>query len=96
MLVWVATGGKVQPILCLTKPEVHLNIQPILPGINISNIKIRSSLDHLIFKMGIPILVRWHIHIETVPVVGKTEIITIANTNRKRVIMAAGELDSLY
>ena len=30
-------------------------------------LKIRRSLDHLIFNMGIPILVRWHLYIETGP-----------------------------
>ena len=30
-------------------------------------LKIRRSRDHLIFNMGIPILVRWHIYIEMPP-----------------------------
>ena len=30
-------------------------------------LKIRRSWDHLTFNMGIPILVRWHLYIETAP-----------------------------
>ena len=30
-------------------------------------LKIRWSRDHLIFNMGVPILVRWHLYIETAP-----------------------------
>ena len=38
----------------------------ISPGICFSIIKIRWSWDHLIFVMGILMLVRWHLYIETV------------------------------
>ena len=33
----------------------------------ISMLKIRRSRDRLIFNMGIPILMRWHLYIETAP-----------------------------
>ena len=42
-------------------PGPQLNIKMIFPGIGISIMKIRWSSDHLIFIMGIPILVRWHL-----------------------------------
>ena len=40
---------------------------PSFPGIGIPTLKIRRSRDRLIFNMGIPLLVRRHIHIEMAP-----------------------------
>ena len=37
------------------------------PGMGIPMLKIRRSRDDLVFKMGIPILVRRHLYIETAP-----------------------------
>ena len=37
------------------------------PGMGIPMLKIRRSQHCLIFNMGIPILVRWHLYIETAP-----------------------------
>ena len=48
-------------------PGPHLNIKNIFPGIRIIISKIRRSWDRLILNMGISILVRRHIHIETAP-----------------------------
>ena len=48
-------------------PGPRLNIKTIFPGMGIPMLKIRRSRDRLIFNMGIPILVRWHLHIETAP-----------------------------
>ena len=46
-----------------------LNIKTIFPrnGDSHVNLKIRWSWDHLIFNMGIPILVRRHLYIEMPP-----------------------------
>ena len=41
------------------------NIKTVFPGMRISMLKIRRSWDRLIFIMGIPILVRRHLYIET-------------------------------
>ena len=48
-------------------PGAYFNIKTILPGIGISIIKIRQPWDCLIFIMGIHILVRRHLYIETSP-----------------------------
>ena len=45
----------------------HVNIKMVFPDMGISIIKIRRSWDRLIFIMGIHILVRQHLHIETGP-----------------------------
>ena len=44
-----------------------LNVKTLFPGMMIPMLKTRRSLNHLIFNMGIPILVRQHFYIETVP-----------------------------
>ena len=41
--------------------------RPSFPGMGIPMLKMRRSRDGLIFNMGIPILVRRHIHMKTVP-----------------------------
>ena len=72
-LLWNLHSGDVSPITtcgwssCLTTPGACLNIKPSFQGIGISMLKIRRSRDHLIFNMGIPILVRRHLHIEMAP-----------------------------
>ena len=43
----------------------RLNIKMVFLGMRISTIKIKQSIDHLIFIMGIPILLRQHLYIET-------------------------------
>ena len=43
------------------------SIQTMFPGMGISIIKMRWSHDHLIFIMGIPILVRWHHYTDPAP-----------------------------
>ena len=45
----------------------RLNINTVFPGIGIPMLKIRRSLDRLIFNMGIPILVRRHLYTKTAP-----------------------------
>ena len=45
----------------------HLNIKTVFPGIMISILKVRRPWDRLIHNMGIPILVRSHLYIETPP-----------------------------
>ena len=45
------------------EPGPRLNIKTVFLCIGISMIKIRRSWDRLIFIMGIPILVRWHLYI---------------------------------
>ena len=44
-----------------------LNIKTVFPRYGDSHVKIRLSRDRLIFNMGIPILVRQHLYIETAP-----------------------------
>ena len=46
-------------------PLTLLNIKTFFPGMGIPVLKIRQSQDRLIFNMVIPILVRWHLHIQT-------------------------------
>ena len=46
-------------------PGPHLNIKTAFPRYGIPMLKIRRSRDRLIVNMGIPILVRWHLNIET-------------------------------
>ena len=53
--------------LLLQSPGPCLNVKTIFPGMGIPMLKIRWLWDHLIFNMGIPILVRWHLFIETAP-----------------------------
>ena len=43
------------------------NTKTIFPGIGIPIIKIRQSGEHLIFIMGIPLLVRLYLHTESAP-----------------------------
>ena len=59
----------VQPLMIQLAlwPVPHLNIKMVFSGMRISMLKIRRSQDHLIFNMGIPILVRRHLYIETPP-----------------------------
>ena len=45
--------------------RARLNTNTVFPGIGTPIIKLRWSLDHLIFMMGIPILVRRHLYTET-------------------------------
>ena len=45
----------------------RINIKTVFPRYGITMLKIRLSQDRLIFNMGIPILVRWHLHIDTAP-----------------------------
>ena len=47
--------------------EPCFNIKTIFPGIRIHVKQIRQSWDHLIFIMGIPILVRRHLYNEMAP-----------------------------
>ena len=54
-------------LLFSLQPGPRLNIKTVFPGMGIPMLKIRWSWDHLIFNMGIPILARWHLYIETAP-----------------------------
>ena len=49
------------------KSGACLYIKTVFHGMGISTIKMRRSSDPLIFIMGIPILVRRHLYIETAP-----------------------------
>ena len=44
-----------------------LSIKTVFTRYGDSHVKIRRSRDRLIFNMGIPILVRWHLYIEMTP-----------------------------
>ena len=48
-------------------PYRSINIKTVFPGIRVSIMKIKRSWDRLIFIMGISLLVRRHIYIETIP-----------------------------
>ena len=48
-------------------PGSRLNIKTVFPGMGIPMLKITRSRDRPIFNMGIPLLVRRHLYIETVP-----------------------------
>ena len=54
---------------CLfNRPGPRLNIKTVFfPSMGISMLKIRRSRDCHIFNMGVPILVRRHLYIETAP-----------------------------
>ena len=63
-------------------PGPRLNIKMVFPGMGMSMIKIRQSWDSLIFVMGIPILVRTHLYIETAPrIILQWNFILNKNTN---------------
>ena len=53
------------PMASVPKKADKLNLS--LPGMRIPTLMIRRSQDSLIFNMGIPILVRQHLYIETAP-----------------------------
>ena len=46
-----------------SSPGPHFNVITIFPGIGILILKIRLSHDRLIFVIGNPILIRWHLYI---------------------------------
>ena len=50
-----------------TEPGLRLNIKTVFPGMRIPMLKTRRSRDRLIFNIGIPILARRHLYIETPP-----------------------------
>ena len=49
------------------KPRPRLNIKAVFPGMGIPMSKIRRSEGRLIFNLGMPVLVRRHLYIETAP-----------------------------
>ena len=59
-------------------PGACLNIKTVFPGIEIPIIKIRKTWDCVTFIMGICILVRQHLHFETVPRSSADMILIIA------------------
>ena len=59
--------GKTSYRLVSRGPGPHLNINTVFPVMGIPMLKVRRSWDRLIFNMGIPILVRRHLYIETGP-----------------------------
>ena len=61
-------GEPTHRILLLSPPLLSpCNIKTIFPCMRISMLKIRLSWDHLIFIMGILILMRQHLYIKTTP-----------------------------
>ena len=48
-------------------PGPYLNINTVVPGMGCSMLKIKRSWDRLIFNMGIPLLARRYLYIETDP-----------------------------
>ena len=46
--------------------RARFNIKTVFPGMGIPMLNIRRSRDRLIFNMGIPILVRRQLYVETV------------------------------
>ena len=47
--------------------SILFNVKTVFPRYRIPVLKIRRSWDHLIFNLGITILVRWHLYIEPPP-----------------------------
>ena len=52
---------------CDKGPGPCLNMKTVFPGVGMTFLNIRRSWYHLIFTMGISVLVRWHLGSETVP-----------------------------
>ena len=48
-------------------PGLWLNIKTVFPSMGIAMLKIRQLQDHLIFNLGIPILLRQHLYFELAP-----------------------------
>ena len=64
--IYCHCGKMVLPII--KKPTGHrLNINIIFPRYGDSHVKIRWPQDRLMFNMGIPILVRWHLYLRRPP-----------------------------
>ena len=55
------------PWVSSVRPGPCLNIKTAFPGVRSPMLKIRWSLDSLIFNMGIPILIIRHFYIEMAP-----------------------------
>ena len=75
IMAWRRSGNKPlsEPMMvsllthiCFSRPQ-WVNMKTVFPGMGIAMLKIRRSWDRLIFNMGIPILVRQHLYIETSP-----------------------------
>ena len=62
-------GGEIYGISCASGSASGpcLNIKTVFSRYGDSYVKIRWSWDHLIFNMGIPILVRRHLYIDMAP-----------------------------
>ena len=52
---------------CDKGPGPCLNMKTVFPGVGMTFLNIRRSWYHLIFTMGISVLVKWHLGSETVP-----------------------------
>ena len=61
------TNQKVTNCVHLARLGSRPNIKTVFPGIGIRMLKIRRSWHRLIYNIGIPILVRRHLYIETAP-----------------------------
>ena len=72
-LWWRVTAGFPCLAIITTRFRVLWNLDPVsitippLPGMGNPMLKMRRSRDRLIFVMGIPMLVRRHLYIETAP-----------------------------
>ena len=69
--VKISTGRMMTISRFCISPDQHLGLvsisRPSFSGMGIPMLKIRRSRHRLIFNMGIPILVRWHLYSETAP-----------------------------
>ena len=62
--VTVKRSLKIQNFSKTVDTRLHLNIKNVFPNMGIPMLKIRQLRGRLIFNMGIPTLVRWHLYIE--------------------------------
>ena len=68
-LYWMITvyGPSQQLWTCVSKAGLCFNIKTVFPVKGIPVIKMTLSWDRLVFIIGISMLVRWHLDIETAP-----------------------------
>ena len=62
----IRQSGTPTKIFCMSHGPISIR-RLSFPGMGIPMLKVRWSWDRLFFNMWIPVLVRWHLYIETAP-----------------------------